>query len=254
MLTEVCILMAMKTTRVLTLLLLAIASLSFGQIGLKELHPIHVSQPDLSNANEQGLDRFWELFSKESPSEAEKEELELLYEDFDETMESIWDVVSGGCNWYCGGGNYKVNASSELKSDSYISYSATSANDLNYKTAWVEGVEGAGIGEYLEYHFKNKSPKVTHIIVSNGYLKSDKAWKNNNRVKSLKVYINGLEYGVLQLEDSKTDQHFKFNGFKYNSDGKTDLVLKFEILEVYKGAKYDDTVITEIYFDGIGVH
>jgi len=32
------------------------------------------------------------------------------------------------------------------------------------------------------------------------------------------------------------------------------LILKFEILEVYKGSKYNDTAITEIYFDGIDVH
>ncbi|WP_449508538.1 hypothetical protein [Dawidia soli] len=30
--------------------------------------------------------------------------------------------------------------------------------------------------------------------------------------------------------------------------------MKFEILEVYEGAKYDDTVISEIFFDGIDVH
>lgn len=244
----------MKFTRILTFLLLAIASLSFGQVALKELHPELVHQPDLSKKTEQGLNRFQKLVSKEEPTQAEKKELELLYQDFDETMYDVWDIISGGCNWYCGGGNYKVTASSELNSKSSISYSAKSANDLNYKTAWVEGVEGSGIGEYLEYHFKNKSPKVTHIVVSNGYFKSDKAWRRNNRAKRLKVSVNGLEYGVLQLEDSKTDQRFKFDGFEYNSDGKTDLVLKFEILEVYRGTKYDDTVITEIYFDGIGVN
>ena len=30
--------------------------------------------------------------------------------------------------------------------------------------------------------------------------------------------------------------------------------MKFEILEVYKGLKYDDTAISEIYFDGLDVH
>jgi len=30
--------------------------------------------------------------------------------------------------------------------------------------------------------------------------------------------------------------------------------MKFEILEVFKGDKYDDTAISEIYFDGIDVH
>lgn len=30
--------------------------------------------------------------------------------------------------------------------------------------------------------------------------------------------------------------------------------LQFEIVAVYPGAKYEDTAITEIYFDGIDVH
>jgi hypothetical protein len=30
--------------------------------------------------------------------------------------------------------------------------------------------------------------------------------------------------------------------------------LKFEILEVYPGTRHKDTVISEIYFDGIDVH
>ena len=30
--------------------------------------------------------------------------------------------------------------------------------------------------------------------------------------------------------------------------------MKFEILDVYKGLKYDDVVISEIYFDGLDVH
>jgi hypothetical protein len=32
------------------------------------------------------------------------------------------------------------------------------------------------------------------------------------------------------------------------------MVLTFTILGVYAGERYDDTVITEIYFDGTDVH
>jgi hypothetical protein len=35
---------------------------------------------------------------------------------------------------------------------------------------------------------------------------------------------------------------------------EADWSIKFEILDVYKGLKYDDVVISEIYFDGIDVH
>ena len=134
-----------------------------------------------------------------------------------------------------------------------MTYASKSANDLSYKTAWVEGKADAGIGEYLEYRFKNTSPRITKIIVSNGYTKSKSAWINNNRVKSLNIYVNGKKYGVLNLKDSRNDQVFAVGTLGHNIN-KTDLALRFEIAEVYKGAKYNDTAITEIYFDGIDVH
>jgi hypothetical protein len=36
-----------------------------------------------------------------------------------------------------------------------------------------------------------------------------------------------------------------------NSDGDN-WTLKFEIMEIYEAEKYDDVVISEIFFDGIG--
>ena len=95
--------------------------------------------------------------------------------------------------------------------------------------------------------------ELTSIIISNGYMKSEETWKNNNRVKSLKLYINDKAHGILQLSDTRTDQEFKLGTFGKNKDG-SDLVLRFEILDIYKGDKYNDTAITEIYFDGIDVH
>lgn len=84
-------------------------------------------------------------------------------------------------------------------------------------------------------------------------MKSEAAWKNNNRVKKLKMSVNGKPFGIFNLEDSKSDQSFEVGKLGHNANG-TDLVLKFEILEVYKGDKYNNTSITEIYFDGIDVH
>ena len=65
--------------------------------------------------------------------------------------------------------------------------------------------------------------------------------------------MNGTPYGILQLDDSRDDQVFEIGTLGHNKNG-TDLILRFEILEVYKGDKYNDTAITEIYFDGIDVH
>lgn len=178
-----------------------------------------------------------------------------------EAYEDIWDIVGQGCSWYCAGGPADISASSYLTSQDSNSYEPKNAHDLNYKTAWVEGVKGYGIGEYLEYTFAPSSPRVTEIIVVNGYVKSTSAYQNNSRVKKLKVYLNDKPYAILNLQDRVSSQTFTVapigNGFindKSVLDTLSPCKLKFEIMEVYKGLKYDDVVISEIYFDGLDVH
>jgi len=66
---------------------------------------------------------------------------------------------------------------------------------------------------------------------------------------------------MLNLEDTRAEQSFTFEPIG-NADRADMKVLKalpkwtirFEIVEVYMGDKYDDTAITEIYFDGIDIH
>ncbi len=229
------------------LVLICISALVFGQNNTKNFYPEKEVKIDLSPQKEKALKRQNELFKKEKLSQKEEKELDYITDKYGEA--DFWDILPAGCSWYCGGGNYNIKASSSLSGN----YNAKNANDLSYQTAWVEGKKDAGIGEFLEYYFKNDSPRITHIIISNGYVKSDSAWKNNNRVKKLKLHVNGQEYGILNLKDNRDDQYFNVGTLGRNKNG-SDLVLKFEILEVYKGQKYNDTAITEIYFDGIDVH
>ena len=231
------------------LLILALLCGGTAQSQIKNFYPKKVVKPDLSAKREKEINRQNELLQKKAPTASEQKELNILLEKYGEVVENAWDIIDGGCSWYCGGGNYKIKASSSLGD----SYKAEFANDLSYKTTWVEGKKDEGIGEYLEYYFKNDSPRITEIIISNGYMKSEETWKNNNRVKKLKLYVNGVPFGILNLKDSRTDQYFSVGTLGHNKNG-TDLILKFEILEVYKGSKYNDTAITEIYFDGIDVH
>ena len=231
------------------LLFLALLCGGTAQSQIKNFYPKKVVKPDLSAKREKEINRQNELLQKKVPTASEQKELNILLEKYGEVVENAWDIIDGGCSWYCGGGNYKIKASSSLGD----SYKAEFANDLSYKTAWVEGKKDEGIGEYLEYYFKNDSPRITEIIISNGYMKSEETWKINNRVKKLKLYVNSVPFGILNLKDSRTDQYFSVGTLGHNKNG-TDLILKFEILEVYKGSKYNDTAITEIYFDGIDVH
>jgi hypothetical protein len=162
-----------------------------------------------------------------------------------------WSLGGGGCSWYCGVSEINIKASSILAPQGTNTYDARNAHNGTLNTAWVEGVKGYGIGQFIEYTFGKNNPPVTSIIIFNGYVKSDKAWKDNSRIKRLKMYVNGKPYAFLDLQDSKAEQRFEIGSLQ-NKAGE--LVLKFEIMDVYKGLKWDDTVLSELYFDGTGVH
>ena len=234
----------------------------YGQ-DILDLHPSYIHVLDFSKREAE-----WKLrdsiLSQISSGKKDRDKLtseeEALLEKYDEVFEDIWDILGGGCSWYCGGGSKEVTASSYLKSQSSNNYEPKNAHDLNYKSAWVEGVPGYGKGEYLMYTFEGKSPRITEIIVVNGYVKSEAAYRNNSRVKKLKVYLNDKPYAILNLEDKIANQGFRVEPIGYSDredwdalETKPDWTLKFEILEVYNGLKYDDVAISEIYFDGLDV-
>lgn len=249
---------------ILITLFIAICLNLFGQ-NIKQLYPnssaaLNFSQ-DEADAFEKNQQKCHELYGKPDFdfNDLTPEEKEII-DNCDETMESYWDIEGAGCSWYCGGGPDSVSASSYLQSQGNSNYFPGNAHDLDYKTAWVEGVNGYGIGEYLTYYFRAGSPRITEIKVINGYIKSKSAWQNNSRVKSLKLYINNKPFAILNLKDERSCQTFKVNPIGSKRNEKGELIenkpwtLKFEILEVYQGLKYDDVVMSEIYFDGLDVH
>lgn len=252
----------MKQITVLFSLIVILTSTNGQEI--KNLYPNEIRQLDFSQSaqNEWALrDKLMEqIESGEKEWDNLPEEESAILMKYGEVYEDIWDIVGGGCSWYCGGGPKKVTASSYLKTQGKNNYYPHNAHDLNYKNAWVEGVDGYGIGEYLLYQFDAAAPRITNIIVVNGYVKSQSAWTNNSRVKKLKMYISDKPYAILNLDDKIAEQIFKVAPIGNSPDVRDnvteqkDWTIKFEILEVYEGAKYDDVVIAEIYFDGLDVH
>ncbi len=250
-----------------TIIFILFSLTGFGQT-VKEMTPTLGYLVDKSLQDEidflklqEHCEKFWsehrDNFDETKFTTEEKKQYELCAAD----IEGYWDIIGVGCSWYCGGGLDTNSASSSLKSFKGINYSAKNIHDLNYKTAWIEGVPGYGIGESVTYHFPPQNPRITEIIIVNGYIKSEQTWKDNSRVKKLKMYIDDKPFAILNLADSRQEQHFKFEPLGYGDRKNWDELnkkpwwtIKFEILDVYKGDKYDDTAITEIYFDGIDVH
>lgn len=79
------------------------------------------------------------------------------------------------------------------------------------------------------------------ISLINGYVKSEKLFKDNGRVKEMKVLLNGNHQCNVELLDTPLVQEMSLDFvFKKND------VVTFIPISSYKGLKYDDVCISEI--------
>lgn len=171
--------------------------------------------------------------------------------------ENFWD----GCSKWCVIEDFYVNAvaSSTLKSEGKYSYDATNVSNPNRDNSWVEGAEDEGIGEYIEIYQMSKSlnedpedVSFNEICIVNGYTATIKNWIENNRVRELKLYFNDEYVANIELEDTMKPQYIDISSLNLTvADGK-EAKFKFEIADVYRGEKYNDTAITGIDIDFSG--
>jgi len=75
----------------------------------------------------------------------------------------------------------------------------------------------------------------------------------------IKVYYDNAPVAILNLPDERSKMWFELPvvvGPKPGLDSyaKPYWTVTLEIMEVYRGSKYNDTVLAEINFDGIDVH
>lgn len=154
---------------------------------------------------------------------------------------------------------YLPYATSFLPADAYGSYGPDNLDDSDITTAWSEGAHGPGIGQWIALASEDS---FTAVVVNNGYCKDQKGWENNNRVKKARVRIYALptqNAGMVKTGTRKVEYLVDFED-KYEDafwqvwDGITGISGKelvsylfvLEILDVYRGRKYDDTCISEI--------
>lgn len=213
---------------------------------IKEKVPI-IELIDFSSDLEEAYNRYFDIYhiKYEDLSPIDQYVRSNAYVDskMDVECRAFWDTHS--CHdIYCSFSVGSIYGSSHLKSNSKNNYNPENAHDLSYKHVWVEGKPGYGIGEYLIYSDFNGV--FNEIIIANGYVKSKSLWENNSRVKKLKMYLNDKPYAMLILADIIGNQRYMFREL----EGTQVKSLKFEIVDVYKGLKHDDVVISEIFFGG----
>lgn len=118
-------------------------------------------------------------------------------------------------------------------------YGPESFLDTDSGKAWCEGVIGYGIGEGVTLRFK-PAVRVQEFTFLNGYPKTEETYKNNSRVKLLRIQTSDGYAAVINVPDTKEAHKIKL------PRAVKPQWVRFSIAEVYPGARGADTCISGI--------
>ena len=188
---------------------------------------------------------------------------------------SMQDFVSGVRSSSELSGSYKISSDNQDGEDGNLvhsTYEAKTSFDGNLLNGWVEGVKGDGIGEWIEFTISKNvlGPFATNGLRRfGGSLKSEyydenesvyktihgtnSSWESNNRVKSMLLSSEGKNIAELQFEDKCLEVLTTPADWIWQSAIKNPQLLKagtyrMTINSIYKGKKWDDTVLGEVWF------
>lgn len=136
----------------------------------------------------------------------------------------------------------KITATSYLIEGQYnLEHVPEFAMDGDLKTAWVEGVEGQGMGETITFDFKEEC-KINGIVIYAGYQKSTSLYEKNSRPAMINITFSDGSMKELKLQDIMEVQKLLFEQPKIAKS------ISVTISDVYEGDTYADTSISEISF------
>jgi len=119
-------------------------------------------------------------------------------------------------------------------------YYAANAIDGKRSTAWIEGVDGPGLGEWIRFDF-DREINLHRILIQPGYFKSPQIWAENNRIESLTVYFSDGSSRELTFANRMDSQKVDVGSVKTRW-------VRFVIKSVYYGTD-PDTAISEVAFE-----
>jgi hypothetical protein len=175
-------------------------------------------------------------------------------------LEEDEGMLFGGCSLGCAYG-WTTVASSALAPQGENRYDVAMLEDGSARTAWVEGVEGDGVGERLLFTIQpnpdsdgggeeagaGQPVPFWGIDAVNGYAKDEATWRRNGRVRELLLSINDRPAARLVLQDSRLPQSVSLPPGLEVAPGD---VVALEIRAVYPGERYADTALTELVLHG----
>jgi O-phosphoseryl-tRNA(Cys) synthetase len=136
-----------------------------------------------------------------------------------------------------------TSASSHLPTDHGGQYQSWIAMDGSLGTAWVEGVVGPGVGEWIQLSFPG-TVEIHYINLDVGYDRDADIFYANNRIKRVTFIFSNGEQIEMPLSDIRGMQMIVLARAPGPSIETT--FVKIVIEEVYPGSRYDDTCLSEV--------
>jgi hypothetical protein len=119
-------------------------------------------------------------------------------------------------------------------------YYPANAIDGQRSTAWIEGVDGPGLGEWIRFDF-DREINLHRILIQPGYFKSPAIWAQNNRLATLTAQFSDGTFRDLNFDNRMDSQKVDVGSIRTRW-------VKFVIKSVYYGAD-PDTAISEVAFE-----
>ncbi|MBV9210147.1 MAG: discoidin domain-containing protein [Acidobacteria bacterium] len=138
--------------------------------------------------------------------------------------------------------NITATASSTRVPLKAFTYNAAHVLDGDLQTAWIEGVPGPGLGEWIRCDF-DREVKLNRVRLTPGYFKNASIWKQNNRVAAATLYFSDGASRSYTFPDQMQWQPLDTGGVRTR-------FVRLVISEMYPGSvDSEDTAISEISFD-----
>ena len=119
-------------------------------------------------------------------------------------------------------------------------YYPANAIDGKRSTAWIEGVDGPGVGEWIRFDF-DREINLHRILFQPGYFKSPAVWAQNNRLATMTAQFSDGSSRQLTFDNRMDSQKVDIGSVKTRW-------VRLTIDSVYSGTD-PDTALSEIAFE-----
>ncbi len=121
-------------------------------------------------------------------------------------------------------------------------YGPSNLTDGDDSTAWVEGSDGQGVGDFVVLEF-DTARAIRGLTIRNGYDKNPDIFAKNSRVKDIELRFSSGDSIEATLKDTPGAQQVEL------SQPVNAKWVELIIRSVYPGSKYSDTAINELSVD-----